>query len=339
MKPVGASETRWTYRSRQIRAIRSSLESYCQTFEKILQRREPSFLKCAAEARGFLDRLESFEFNFWVDLFDQLFTHTDILYRKLQRQNLSIGWAGPAVDECKSSLENTREELDTIYDTVAESYDPPTANKRKRKRNTLYDCYVGVSGGETILSHKDNMRRLGKEVIDKMLRCLGDRFSGITQFKFFSLLDTTKYPSYREEFPKDAWDQLVQSPYAKAFDLPALKRQLQAIFKRDHLPKHLDVLVRQNHELGLHTVTSTAQFARLAELALTIPLTVSSAERSFSTLKRIKDRLRSTMSEGRLSDLSILSVEKKLAKQLNRDTIIDRFAGSKQRRIKLLYKD
>ena len=69
---------------RQVRALKSSIESYTATFRKMVQSREPSFVKCAAEPRGLMDWWESFEFNFWLELFDQVFLYTDILYRKLQ---------------------------------------------------------------------------------------------------------------------------------------------------------------------------------------------------------------------------------------------------------------
>ena len=46
------------------------------------------------------------------------------------------------------------------------------------------------------------------------------------------------------------------------------------------------------------------------KILLTIPVTVVSAERSFSKLKLIKSYIRSTMSQERLKGLIILSIEK-----------------------------
>jgi len=64
-----------------------------------------------------------------------------------------------------------------------------------------------------------------------------------------------------------------------------------------------------------------------------LPITVAAAERSSSKLKIIKNYLRSTMSEERLSGLSIISIENKRAQQLNLDEVIDKFAQVKARKV------
>lgn len=64
---------------------------------------------------------------------------------------------------------------------------------------------------------------------------------------------------------------------------------------------------------------------------LTIPPTTCTVERSFSTLRRIKTWLRSTMSEERLSSLSLLSIHRCRVQELNLEELaIDKF--SKQKR-------
>ena len=64
---------------------------------------------------------------------------------------------------------------------------------------------------------------------------------------------------------------------------------------------------------------------------LTVPVTVATAERSFSKLK-LKNFLRSSMSQERLSGLSLLSIEHERAKTLDFRKAIKQFASAKARR-------
>lgn len=76
---------------------------------------------------------------------------------------------------------------------------------------------------------------------------------------------------------------------------------------------------------------------RLCKIAVAIPVSSASCERSLSTLKRVKTCLRSTISDERLSNLGVLSIESKRAKALNMEDFVDRFAKQhKNRRILLL---
>lgn len=69
-------------------------------------------------------------------------------------------------------------------------------------------------------------------------------------------------------------------------------------------------------------------------------MTTAEAERSYSTLKRIKTFLRSTISEDRLSTLSMLSIENNFINNIYsfNEKVINKFAEKKERRIELLLK-
>lgn len=69
-------------------------------------------------------------------------------------------------------------------------------------------------------------------------------------------------------------------------------------------------------------------------IALTLPVTVAQAERSFSKLKLIKTYLRSTMSQERLTGLAVISVNHSLAEQISYDDVIDDFASRKARKVR-----
>ena len=70
-------------------------------------------------------------------------------------------------------------------------------------------------------------------------------------------------------------------------------------------------------------------------LVLTHPVTVATAERSFSTLKIIKNYLRNKMGKTPLRGLSLLAIEASRAKNMNTDQLIERFAEMKLQKIKL----
>ena len=70
---------------------------------------------------------------------------------------------------------------------------------------------------------------------------------------------------------------------------------------------------------------------KVFQIALTISVTSAKCERSFSALKRIKTYLRSTMSDQRLTDLAILSIERDLSDNLDLDEVLDCFSEQYRR--------
>lgn len=58
-----------------------------------------------------------------------------------------------------------------------------------------------------------------------------------------------------------------------------------------------------------------------------VSVSSSTCERSFSTMRRIKTWLRTSMVQNRFDDLSIINIEKCMAKTINYDDIVDAFAN------------
>jgi len=73
----------------------------------------------------------------------------------------------------------------------------------------------------------------------------------------------------------------------------------------------------------------------LMRIYLTILVTNCSGERSFSTLKRVKSTIRSSMGDDRLNNLSILCIENELTRKLDFKDVIATFAAKKARRVNL----
>ncbi|XP_071050795.1 uncharacterized protein [Onthophagus taurus] len=80
-------------------------------------------------------------------------------------------------------------------------------------------------------------------------------------------------------------------------------------------------------------ISSFSNFSVALRIYLTLPVTVATGERSFSKLKLIKSYLRSSMCQERLSNLSLVAIEKELSEEINLDTVIDELANKKARKV------
>jgi hypothetical protein len=68
------------------------------------------------------------------------------------------------------------------------------------------------------------------------------------------------------------------------------------------------------------------------QILLTIPVTVASAERSFSKLKLLRNCLRSTMLQERLNGLAMCSIEKDILDTIDLDSTLEDFASKSAQR-------
>jgi len=76
---------------------------------------------------------------------------------------------------------------------------------------------------------------------------------------------------------------------------------------------------------------------RLGRIAVSLPVSTASCERSFSALRQIKTWVRNSMSDSRLCNVSVLAIERERVHSLSVDAVVDAFAvAHKNRRIALL---
>lgn len=74
---------------------------------------------------------------------------------------------------------------------------------------------------------------------------------------------------------------------------------------------------------------------KLIQVALTIPISSASCERSFSVMRRIKTWLRTVMTNDRFTNLSLLHIERDLSNNINPEEVLNIFA-QKSRRVYLI---
>jgi len=69
------------------------------------------------------------------------------------------------------------------------------------------------------------------------------------------------------------------------------------------------------------------------QILLTVSISVAGCKRSFSKMKLIMTYLRSTMTEGRLTNLAILSIERETVEQVDFTKLIENFAAVTARKV------
>lgn len=176
--------------------------------------------------------------------------------------------------------------------------------------------------------------------MDSITFQLETRFTDLSKLSFLSLVDSSKYPEYCKEFPQLLLNSLLKT-YPNIFQKDRLLNELSNIYQDDQfynsdIKKSLEIIHKDFKDVF-------PEVYKLLSLILTIPATSVTAERNFSCLKRIKTYLRSKMVQERLSGLALMSVEKSLLTDLCKkpefyDTIINKYATLKDRRIDLIYK-
>ena len=97
--------------------------------------------------------------------------------------------------------------------------------------------------------------------------------------------------------------------------------------------------LKSGKEMGSFLIVENTSFASTYPdvctaymMYMTVPVTVVTAERFFPKLKLIKNFLRNSMSQERLSGLALLSIENKRGKNLDFRKVIHQFVSAKARR-------
>ena len=110
-------------------------------------------------------------------------------------------------------------------------------------------------------------------------------------------------------------------------ELIFLKRIYSANFKLACKPHYL---FQEMLELGFLSIFPNVCVA--LRIFLTLPVSLATAERSFSVLKKLKNFHRSTMSHERLNGLAMLNINSNLARRLDFSSIITTFAATNARK-------
>lgn len=258
--------------------------------------------------------------------------HVDILYNQLQSRQTDAVKLRKCILNFNAQVQQLRENVSDLS-VAAESQNSNTGDahtplkedkipRHRQQRNNAQTLNVVAA----------------KEVCDLILAQANDRFEYTDHLEAAMLVFEEKFESYCSNFPTRILDVCV-----KAFPMlekDMLRTELAILYSRQEFRctggaiQQLQLILESNLE------PTFPQVVKLLRILITMPMTTSESERCFSTLKRIKTFLRSTMSEERLCALAMLSIEKEMIAEIPNfnERVIDRFATTKNRRMDFIFK-
>ena len=213
----------------------------------------------------------------------------------------------------------------------------PQQHKIKRKRN--FDEVRDNFSVDASSSREESFRiSYFLYVVDQAITSLTKRFEQYENFEsIFGFLFSSNKLCYLDDKCLLSYcmriETLLKNNEQSDIDGNDLFSELKLLL--DFLPK--DVLSPLEILNFLKNMDCFPNAIIIYRILLTIPVTVATAERSFSKLKLLKSYLRSTMTQERLNGLAMVAIENNLLEDIKIEEIIDSFISNNARRI-LLFK-
>ena len=274
----------------------------------------------------------------------------DYRSKVLQKRSATIDVEVENIDGLIRDLENLKAKWSSVLSeckAVAIGLDVEMwPIQRKRRRRRFFDeSDVPDETFETDLDdedpdHNNDACRLYKSqvfyrLLDSLLKEMKNRYDVVRRINSnFGFL--WKYQSMKEE---DVQAQALTFAVDYTVDV-----------SEELVGEMLHLKAIHNENLGIDILSPLHLLNRLSEKKLdglfpnvcvalrlfcTLPVSVAGAERSFCGLAILKDDLRSTMSQMRLSSLGMLYFNSAFARRLNFEALIDDFANHKARKVRL----
>lgn len=350
LKPL--SDTRWESHVESVKTVRFQLGNVCSALEKIAETTSDPAVR--SEALSLVEHsLKSLEFVLGLVLWYDLLQAVNRVSKTLQAVDSTLDTTLQHLQGLKSFIQDYRENgfkkaLTTARELVeslgCESEfkvprirrpKPQLGQKRTREPNRSEE----VSHQE-LQDEAEEKFRIGYflPILDVALTSMSSRFEEIEFYasKFGFLFNPSKLSDQEDEKLEEFCKNLAiylkdgDSEDIDETDFVAEMKSFKYV-----VPSSVTTALGALRYLG-PIRESYPNLTIALRIMLTIPMTVASGERSFSKLKIIKNYLRSTMSQARLNDLAMISIEREVAHSLRMDELISNFAYAKARRAPFL---
>ncbi|XP_042396901.1 zinc finger MYM-type protein 1-like [Zingiber officinale] len=343
LKPL--SITRWESRTESVKAVVLQAQQIREALLQVAEEKGTDS-KIRSEAKSLATfELGNFEFLVGMIIWYEILGKVNIVSKSLQSENMLIDVAMTKIKGLIASFEEYRESgfgqaINTAKELASTmEIDPVFLEKRQIYRKRHFDEVTYESSKVPQESAEEAFRvHYFLFIVDQTIGSLKKRFEQYEEYEdlFGFLFTAEKLSSLIDEDLKARCKNLERKLQRKNGT-----RQDVSDLDGDDLYQELKII---QHILPKETKTASEILIFLQRMncfpnsfiayriLLTIPVTVASAERSFSKLKLLKSCLRSTMTQTRLNALAMISIESEFLEKLNYEKLIDDFANKTARR-------
>lgn len=334
------SDTRWSAHYEAVKPVFQCFKKIIDATEELSDSSET--LETRGAALTLLPALCDFSFLCFLYLWNTVLEEVNQAQKYLQILGVSFEMCITKIRSLKLFLKDKRNQLvDEAFrfakDTCDEMGIPVEKSRNIRKKKMM----PGEKAADETLTLHQELRRSMLECIDRFQQEIDTRCRNMERIsdRFAVLEPRNLITTSEKELPMivkcliDNYDEISEDGILA--EIPRLRRFLQAanVPKEESLGwtslRVLQFVVEYEFSESVPNLTLALRFF------LTLCVSVASCERSFSKLRLIKNYLRSTMSQARLSNLAILSIENSVAKAIDFDDAISKFAAEKVRRVRL----
>ncbi|XP_050524356.1 zinc finger MYM-type protein 1-like [Daktulosphaira vitifoliae] len=334
LKPM--SDTRWESRVESVKPIRFQL---CQVHDALIEISESTKdPKIKSESSSLANYEFCYDFILSVVIWYELLSAINKVSKSLQSKNMELSNAVQLLSGLKDFFYNFRNEgfesSKKIAQNLCEGLDIQAVFKQSRIKKKVRQFNYESKDARLNSAEQTFYDDYFLAVIDQAIVSINERFEQLSHHSeyFGFLYNIENLKTFDEEtLRKHCMDLEILLKDGENNDINGIE-----LF--DELKIFCRILNKQMTSIECLNLieTTCGSFPNISialRILLTLPITTASAERSFSKLKIIKNDLRTSMTQNRLSDLAIISIERDLCENLDYNDIIEKFAEIKARKI------
>lgn len=339
------STTRWSSREEATKCLLFNLPKIAAALDEIANSGKRD--KTIFEAKNLSKRIKKFKFICMVVVWHNVLSKINIVSKSLQSHSINIAKCLELITGLEEYLKKVREDqtiVDGWFENAKKIQDEIKHNEAQLEDMGIVDIVniderstrSGTSNQEDFCEADRYKFRTSFvfPILDIASKRLQERFKHLTEitnvfgflFDLFSLNITI---NQCEELEKALTSKDGQKDVNAAVLLDEIK-SFQILIHNDGEKSPLEFL-NKIYDCGFEPIFKNLVIA--LKIVLTLPVTIATAESSFSKLKIIENYLRTTMSQERLSALATISIESELLELIPMEAIIKKFAAAKARQV------